>query len=199
MPAAFEGSSFLVTYPQSDFPLQPFLDWAKSLPSIKFLLVSSELHQDNSLHRHALFYFSSRQRLAARAFDYLERHPNVQPVGKRRVDWDNVVSYIKKDGEWLDWGTPRHTTNIWSQIACCTSREEAQTLLLSEKPRDAILNARNFDYWLDKVFPMQTPTSFQPRPFESFILPDPLQDWLNENFWCVHFHKCPILTVEPLP
>lgn len=192
MPPAFEGSSFILTYPQSDFDLVAFALHLQSLPAIQYVLVSSEKHEDGSLHRHACVHFSTKQRVGARFFDYLERHPNVKNVGRKKSDWENVTNYVKKDGEFIEWGTSRHTANVWSTIATSGSREEALRILMEEKPRDAILNARNFDYWLDKVFPVQTSSSFVGRPAESFVLPDALSDWLSMSFWYVTLRSfCP--------
>lgn len=182
MPASWEGSSFFLTYPQSDFDINDFLLHFKTIPDIQYILVSSEKHKDDSLHRHALLHFSKKQRLAKHFFDYNDRHPNIKCVGRKKADWSNVKEYVRKDKDFLEWGEPRHSGCVWSTIASCTSREEAQRVLLAEKPRDAILNARNFDYWLDKVFPVQQASSFVRRSPDQFVLPESLQDWLLESF-----------------
>jgi hypothetical protein len=153
MPAAFQGTSFLLTYPQSDFNLNDFLTWLSMDLGAIYARVSSEQHADGSYHRHALVYFAQKIRVGPRHFDYLERHPNIRTVGRKKSDWDNCYEYVAKDGEILEYGTPRHdqNTSVWSSIARASSRKEAQEILLKEKPRDAIINARQFDYWLDKV------------------------------------------------
>lgn len=185
MPAAWEGSSFFLTYPQSDFDIQGFLDHFKSIEFVVYVLVSSEKHQDLSLHRHAIVHFSKKQRLPKDFFDYQGRHPNIRCVGKKKSDWQKVSDYVRKDKEFLESGEPRHSGCVWSSIAKASSRDEAQSLLLAEKPRDAVLNARNFDYWLDKVFPVQTSPSFTPRGPEQFVLPDSLQEWVLMSWWYV--------------
>lgn len=187
MPATWEGSSFFVTYPQSDFDINDFLLHCQNLPSIQYILISSEQHKDNSLHRHAVLHFNKRQRLAKNFFDYKDRHPNIKCVGKKKSDWHNVTTYVRKDNNFVEWGTPRHSGCIWSAIGSASSRKEAQELLLSEKPRDAILNARNFDYWLDKMFPVQQATSFQPRSSDQFVLPLSLHEWISESYMYVTF------------
>lgn len=182
MPPAWEGSSFFLTYPQSDFDINLFLEHAKQYPQVQYVLISSEKHQDESLHRHAIVHFSQRQRLSKQFFDFEERHPNIRNVGKKKSDWENVTNYVRKENDFLEWGTPRHSGCVWSNISSAGTREEAQALLLSEKPRDAILNARNFDYWLDKMFPMQQASSFVGRSPDQFVLPEPLQDWVLESY-----------------
>jgi len=182
MPAAFEGSSFLLTYPQSDFSLSDFQTHLQSLPDYKYSLISSEKHADNSLHRHAVIYFSKRQRLSSSFFDYLDRHPNVKPVGKKVTDWTNCTTYVRKDGDFLEDGVPRHERSVWSQVANAKSRNEALQLIREEKPRDFVLQRRNIDYFLDSVLPVQETPSYIGRSIDEFILPDSLQDWILESF-----------------
>lgn len=182
MPAAFEGSSFLLTYPQSDFELNALQDFFKNLPDYKYSLISSEKHEDGSLHRHAIIYFRKRQRLNQSAFDFLERHPNIKPVGKKKSDWDNCQKYVRKDGEFIEDGSPRHEVSVWSEIAVASSREEALRLLKAEKPRDFVLQQRNIDYYLDKVFPVSATASYTGRSIEQFILPDSLEEWILESY-----------------
>ena len=191
MPPAWEGSSFFLTYPQSDFDLNDFLLHCQTFEHIQYILISSEKHQDDSLHRHAILHFSKRQRLSKHFFDYLNRHPNIKCVGKKKSDWTNVTQYVRKDNDFLEWGTPRHSGCIWSSIASASSRKEAQEMLLAEKPRDAILNARNFDYWLDKVFPVQQSSSFQPRCPSEFVLPVALGEWISMSYQYVFLYNPP--------
>lgn len=182
MPAAFEGSSFLLTYPQSDFDLQEFSLYLQTLPDYKYSIVSSEKHQDDSLHRHAVVHFIKKQRLASSFFDYNGRHPNVKPVGKKKSDWTNTTTYVRKDGDFIEHGIPRHEVSVWAEIANAPNREIALQLLKTEKPRDFVLQQRNLDYYLDKVFPVQASPSYVGRSADEFVLPDPLQEWLLESY-----------------
>lgn len=152
MPASFQASSFLLTYPVSDFSLDDLKSFLLELGA-SYARICSEQHADGSLHRHALVHFPKKIRVGPRHFDFQERHPNIRTVGRKKSDWDNCLAYVSKDGEVLEYGTPRHDSNssVWSAIARASSRQEAQEILLKEKPRDAIINARQFDYWLDKV------------------------------------------------
>lgn len=185
MPAKFRGSSFLLTYPQSDFPLQSLLDHLISL-DVRYAKLCSERHNDGSLHRHALVHFATTIQVGSRHFDFEQRHPNVRTVGRKRTDWENVSAYVGKDGEILEYGTPRHAENasVWSAIVGASSRSEAEQILRTEKPRDAVLNSRNFDYFLDKMFPLRENASgFQPRSPSEFCVPVEIDEWLSESFW----------------
>lgn len=188
MPPAWEGSSFIITYPRSDFELQQYIDVWKTKENIKYILISSELHEDESLHRHAVLHFSKKQRVGQDFFNHNERHPNIKCVGRKRTDWSNVCAYVKKCGTFIEWGEPRHSACVWSAIATASTRQEAQEMLSVEKPRDAVLNARNFDYWLDKVFPMSEITSYSGRSSDQFVVPPPLQEWVLMSWWYVYIN-----------
>lgn len=153
MPCAFEGSSFLLTYPQSDFELNAFLNHLLDTLGAQYARVCSEQHADGSLHRHAVAYWAKKIRVGARHFDYEGRHPNVKTVGRKKSDWTNCVTYVSKDGSFLERGTPRHSedASVWSLIARATSREEVLSLVAAERPRDYVINRRNIDYFLDQV------------------------------------------------
>lgn len=152
MPATFQGSSFLITYPQTSIDKEELFTYYKTLPDISYLLLSKELHQDNGEHIHILAYFGRKQRFGARRLDYNDEHPNIETVGRTTRDWERVHTYCRKEDQSpLEWGTPRHSESIWKSIASSSSRQEAQRLLIEERPRDSIINARQFDYWLDKV------------------------------------------------
>lgn len=151
MPAAFEGSSFLLTYPQSPSTKKDLFTFLCALTDIQYVKLCQETHQDGHPHFHALLHFSKRQRLAASYFD-LDSHPNVKNVGRKKSDWSRVSEYLdKEDQSPLTWGTPRHTQCIWSEVVRARSRQEAIDLVTQERPRDLVLNGRNLDYFLDKV------------------------------------------------
>lgn len=152
MPATFQGSSFLLTYPQSSFGKDSLFQFLSALPDISFIKVAQELHEDGSTHYHAIAHFNCKQRCNATFFDYAERHPNVKTVGRKKADWDNVVAYLsKEDQSPITWGTPRHQACVWSEVANATSRAAALDLIKKERPRDFVVNSRQLDYFLDKV------------------------------------------------
>lgn len=153
MPATFQGSSFLITFPRQSFDLANYVEYVSSLPGFSYVCVSSEQHEDGSPHRHALLYFSKKIRVGARYFDYQEAHPNVQTVGRKKEDWKRVRDYVTKDGVFLEHGLGRHEedSSTWSRVLAASSRVDAEKIIAEEKPRDWILNRRNIDYSLDQV------------------------------------------------
>lgn len=185
MPAAFQGTSFLVTYPQSSLTKDALAAFFTER-SADYYLIGCEQHADGGSHYHCLVHFGTKQRLSARAFDCATEHPNIQTVGRRTADWERVVAYVSKEDESpLVWGTPRHTSNVWVDIINATSRADALQLIAKEKPRDFVVNRRAIDYALDQMFPVLPTSSFVGRSADQFVLPLPLQSWVLGNFQCV--------------
>lgn len=154
MPAIFQGTSFLLTYPQTTFDdYRRFLDFLGQLGSIKYLLVAREQHQSGDSHQHAVVLFDTKRRLGERAFDFEGRHPNIRPVGRKIEDWNRCVEYCRKeDVAPFEYGTPRHSSeSVWAIVAEAPTREEALAIVKKERPRDYVLNRRNLDYSLDQV------------------------------------------------
>jgi len=182
MPAAFKGTSFLVTYPKSLFDLDELYEFFTTIGPVQYARIGLESHQDGEPHVHAVVLFSKKQELGPRRFDYQGRHPNIETVGRTRQDWDRVVAYCGKEGTFRDWGVPRHhEKRSWSQVVHAESRREAEEVIRAEYPRDWIINRRNIDHALDQMFPLQQ-TSFIGRPLESFLLPDGFLEWKVGNF-----------------
>lgn len=102
-----QGTNFSVTWPQSDFPLQDALDNLKSktvgAARVVEVIISSELHEDGNLHRHAFVRFNRRiDQRNSRFFDWEGRHANIQRT-QNVPAWKN---YIRKDGDFLEWSEP---------------------------------------------------------------------------------------------
>jgi len=186
MPSDFRGSHFFLTYSQNAFDLDTdfgeFSTWLERTTgtSLKYLLVGCEKHADGGDHWHAVVSFDKRMCFGPRALDYRDVHPNVKLIGRRVLDWDRCVQYTKKDGKFLDMGTPRHgTESVWAALVKAQSRDEALQLVQADAPRDFVLNRRNLDYALDKMWPVQEASHFQPRPAEAFRIPDDLVRWVS--------------------
>jgi len=89
-----------LTYPQCDVPLQGLMAFLSKLGPT-YIVVSSELHEDGSLHRHAYMQFDKPIRTRdKRYFDFNGFHPNIQ--GARNPS--AVLSYVKKGGDFLENG-----------------------------------------------------------------------------------------------
>lgn len=186
MPVPFQGSSFLLTYPQDTFNLDDDFDTAlaffNQLGLVKFLRVGCERHASGDPHWHAVVLFAKPVRLAASAWDFRNKHPNVQSVGRRIIDWRRCVDYVAKDGEYRDFGSQRHSSeSVWSAIPAADNREAALELIAAGAPRDYVIHRRSIDYALEALFPMRPTCAFQPRPAEAFRVPDECLQWLSSS------------------
>lgn len=186
MPAQFQGTSFLLTYPQDNFDLDDDFDTAlthfNKLGVVKYLRVGCEQHESGDPHWHAVVYYASKIRVGARAFDFRDKHPNVQTVGRKILDWQRCVNYVAKDGQYRESGTQRHAAeSVWAEVATSDDRETALKLIATAAPRDFIINRRGIDYAMEALFPVQPHSSFQPRDPASFRIPGELVQWLSSS------------------
>ncbi|QCX35055.1 replication-associated protein [Blackfly DNA Virus 18] len=186
MPAVFQGTSFLITFPQDNFDIDNDFDSAlahfRNIGDLKYLRIGVEQHASGDPHWHAVAYYAVKLRLGARAFDYRDKHPNVQTVGRRIIDWQRCIDYVAKDGHFREHGTPRHgADSVWAEVSKAGSRVEAEQLIAAAAPRDWIINRRNIDYAMEALFPLQPCSSFQPRDASSFCVPDGLMQWLSSS------------------
>ncbi len=186
MPAVFQGTSFLITFPQDNFDLDNDFDSAlahfNKLGLVKYLRIGVEQHASGDPHWHAVVYYTAKIRVGARAFDFRDKHPNVQSVGRRVVDWQRVVTYVAKDGAYREHGAQRHAAeSVWAEVAKADDREAALELIASAAPRDFIINRRGIDYAMEALFPVRATSSFQPRDPSAFRVPDELVRWLSSS------------------
>jgi len=94
-----------LTYPQCDVPMADLLAFLLSVVPdvhVEYAVVSSEAHQDGTLHRHALIKWAKKidKKKAERLFDYNGYHPNQQKT--RNIEAS--INYIKKDGDFVEHG-----------------------------------------------------------------------------------------------
>lgn len=186
MPATFQGTSFLLTYPQDAFNLDNDWDAAfaffSQLGQLKYLRIGVEHHASGDPHWHAVAYYAVKLRLGARGFDFREKHPNVQAVGRRVIDWQRCVDYVAKDGQYREHGSQRHSSeSVWAEAAKADDRETAERLLAAAAPRDWIVHRRSIDYAMEALFPMRPISSFQPRDASTFRIPAELVQWLSSS------------------
>ncbi|QDJ95253.1 replication-associated protein [Capybara virus 23_cap1_803] len=183
----FQGTSFLITYPprclrpRLRLGTPPFAFFG-SLGQLKYLRIGVEQHESGDPHWHAVAYYAVKLRLAARGFDFRDKHPNVQTVGRKVIDWQRVVAYVAKDGRYREHGSQRHSSeSVWAEAAAADDRETAERLIAAAAPRDWIVHRRSIDYSMEAMFPVPPRSSFQPRDPTSFRIPAELVQWLSES------------------
>lgn len=162
MAARLKASAVFLTYSQigEDRPLESIVDFLKNLPFVQGGIACLELHQDGGKHWHAWLDLKSQSTFTPTRFDFDGLHPNViiTPGQKKSAACQNRITYCKKDGNFVifpddyELPTTKEKDTTWQDVFNSATREEALTILGENQPRDAVINARQIDYFLDKKF-----------------------------------------------
>jgi hypothetical protein len=188
MPSELAARTFFLTYPQTTFSIDDdyhkFLEHVRCLGPTSYACVGVEKHADGSDHFHALVDYQSKIRVSNAAFNWRGRHPNVKCVGKTKSDYLRVFNYVRKDGNFKEEGQARYQAkqNVWSEVAKARSEEEALELIRQQQPRDFILNRRNIDYALSRLFATPPATPYQGRAYNEFLTNEELEEWRSASF-----------------
>lgn len=188
MTSRLQAKTFFLTYPQTTFTFDDhyhvFIDFLKNLGPISYSCVGIEKHADGTDHFHCLVDFEQKLKILPRSFDFQERHPNIQCVGKTKADYTRVRNYVKKDGNYREEGKPKFSPkeSVWSKVTRVGTEEEALALISKEDPRQFILNRRNIDYALSKLFSRPSETPYQGRRLEEFKSNESLDNWRTSSF-----------------
>jgi hypothetical protein len=97
-----QSKDIAVTYPKCPLtPLELKIHLQTVWPSIKYVCVSQETHEDGVPHLHAQLQFTKKCNIInARILDIQGYHPNIQATN-HSTQWND---YVKKDGNWLEEG-----------------------------------------------------------------------------------------------
>lgn len=112
---------FALTYPRCEIEPQELLDFLKGVnygdKMPNKIIVSHELHEDGTPHRHALVCYQSRVDCRDnRKYDYRNAHPNIQAVS----NYPAWINYVKKDGNFVEWTSEEN----WHQVGLVNQARE---------------------------------------------------------------------------
>lgn len=156
-----KAAACFLTYSQvGERSLEDLVTFLKGIPFVKGGIACRELHQDGGAHFHTWLDLKTGSRFLNSRFDFDGLHPNVivTPGNKKSDACQNRIKYVKKDGDFVvfpdDYALPEKAEKdtTWVDALTAESREEALEIISSNKPRDAIINSRQIDYFLDKKF-----------------------------------------------
>lgn len=192
MPARLKASAVFLTYSQvGDASRDDLVEFFIGIPFVTGGIACVELHEDGGRHFHAWLDLKSQSTFTNDRFDFQDLHPNVVicPGNKKSDASQNRIQYCKKDDDWVyfpDGYQPpskKEADSTWQDIIAAESREEALSLVATNKPRDAVINARQIDYFLDKKFGEKV-TVYEPAfPRNSFTrVPALLDEYIFTNF-----------------
>lgn len=102
MPFQLNSKNVFLTYPKCNIPLSVLLAFLITTVNPDYAVVSSEKHEDGSLHRHALLQFQKPFRTRSETvFDCQGFHPNIQSARNPSA----TDKYVKKDGDFVEHGS----------------------------------------------------------------------------------------------
>ena len=102
----WRAKNFFLTYSQCGAPKEEMMAFLRGKweEETSYILVGQEEHKEVGSHLHVFITFMNTHDMRARDFDFPREgdvfHPNIQ-VARCVKD---VVAYVKKDGNWMDWG-----------------------------------------------------------------------------------------------
>nr|AGE12519.1 AC1 protein [Pepper yellow leaf curl virus] len=194
-----KAKNIFLTYPKCPIPKEQALELIQQIacPSDKlFIRVAQEKHKNGSLHLHVLIQFKGKAQFRnPRHFDIThpntstQYHPNFQGAKSS----SDVKSYIKKDGDYIDWGSfqidgrsargGQQTANDAAAEALNTGSVEAAMAVIREKlPKDYIFQYHNLKSNLDRIFTPPMEEYISPFSSSSFDqVPEELDEWAAHN------------------
>lgn len=95
----------LLTWPKSDpLTFKIIKKHLKDIAPIRYMVIAQEEHKDQSNHFHAVALFEKRVRKTTNVFTIDEFVCNVQRIGKSNMSVKRSIAYVKKDGNFIEWG-----------------------------------------------------------------------------------------------
>lgn len=103
--------SLFLTFPQSKLDIDTVLSELSCKLDIQYGIACTEKHKEGGYHFHVGLQLERSFRTRNNAFfDIRGEHPNIQSARQ----FGAVANYIKKDGEWVEWGQPNAIRNYIS-------------------------------------------------------------------------------------
>lgn len=134
-----DATTFFLTYPQTSFQHEQYLQFLSSIKPIIWARVATEQHQDGHDHIHCIVRFGARVKTRSnlRLFDFMGRHPNIQIPRKIK----DVLEYISKGGSYSDHGPVPTSKNIHTELV-----QHASNGLRDEFDKCAMENRVSFQW-----------------------------------------------------
>jgi len=172
----FDHKSLFLTYSQSgDLSRDELFEFLTGFAP-EFVVIGHEFHQDNGNHFHAVLGFSERFRSRnARIFDCGGVHPNIRAVWNMQ----GCLAYVKKDGDFVEWGKPpTQKKRAWAAlIEDSQSPEDFMANSRASFPREFVLHNDKFESFANKYY--NRPEEYVPR-LDPFNIPSALDDWVEQ-------------------
>jgi hypothetical protein len=175
----FNSKSAFLTYPQCTITKEAMLYYLMEQFNPSFCRVGSELHEDGSPHLHVLMQADEPLRSkSSKFFDIHGFHPNIQSTRC----FKRVLDYVGKTGNFIDFGElpSRGSKRSWADVVSGSSKEEALAMVMTDFPRDYVLNLERVEYFLNKHYA----TAHEPYQHDQtlvFNTPQTLINWADQR------------------
>jgi hypothetical protein len=171
--------NFSLTYPQTTETFaNRIVDFIQGLDNVDYYVIGTERHADGGFHQHVALGFTNKKNVKrADYFDIDGYHPNVQST-KDVPAW---VTYCKKDGDFITFGTPPARKRKWSEVFDAKDKEEARALIQEISARDYINNTDRIEYFLDFHFKQSTAGERYVPRYTEFNICGAMQAWVDQR------------------
>lgn len=186
MPFDLHARNFFLTYPHCPLHPQYALAFFQTLyPEATYIGVGQETHEDGDYHLHALVMLPKKTRIRDESYFDLffgdeQYHGNYQAAKSPK----DAACYIKKEGgAYAKVGiTPVKKGSAYRvAIDSAQSATEFRSKLLELAPRDAVLYSNAISSFAEIHFGGGG-SGFQPvRNLSTFVVPDALQQWVDNE------------------
>lgn len=174
-----QGRAFLLTYPQNSATKEDLLNHLKLIfKHGEYFIVCQEAHEDGSPHLHAVIVCSKRCNIKSRSDG---SHPcdfNGKGNYQSCRSIQDSITYVKKDGNFIEEGQAPTPKRKWSELVDTTSKEEFMAKAMEISPRDYFLNLERLEYAANAKFKPALPSYTSQFTFSS--IPPIVQQWLDQ-------------------
>jgi len=168
------AKNFLLTFPQCFATKEQLKDHLVSLGASGGI-VCEESHEDGSPHLHAFCHYQRKKDIRnPRFFDFLGFHGRYEAS---RDVWA-TISYVKKDGNFIEFGDYPKQKRKWEEVLSAGTKEEALSVASEVSARDFIIFNDRIEQFLDKKFKPERKL-YSPK-FSNFLIPDEVSQWWNQ-------------------
>nr|CCH15225.1 replication associated protein (Rep) [Cotton leaf curl Gezira virus] len=193
------SKNYFLTYPKCSLTKEEALSQLQNLQTPtnkKFIKICRELHENGEPHLHVLIQFEGKFNCKnQRFFDLVSPnrsahfHPNIQGAKSS----SDVKSYIKKDGDTLEWGEfqidgrsarggQQSANDAYAAALNAGSKTEALRVITGVSSKDFVLQFHNLNNNLERIFEEPPAPYVSPFLSSSFDqVPEELEEWASEN------------------
>lgn len=100
------NKKYLLTWPRSEnLDMDLLAAHLFAIEDHEYAVICRERHADEGLHHHAVIVYKNALNSRRNLFNYSDYVCNVKAIGNRSQDLINAIRYVKKDGEFQEYGT----------------------------------------------------------------------------------------------